>query len=45
MILNENDEKIEVANHPKMIVKLGVNFKLEKYDMMRIKVLDKQTFL
>ena len=42
---NELDEVIEVANHPKMIIKLKVNFKLEKYDMMRLKVFDKQNFL
>lgn len=44
-ILNENDETIEVANHPRMIVKLKVDFKLEQYDMMRIKVIDKHSFL
>ncbi len=44
-IMNENNEKIEVANHPRMIIKLKVNFKLEKYDMMRLKVFDKQNFL
>lgn len=44
-ILNENDEEMDVANHPKEIVKLPVDFKLEPYDMMRIKVFDKQDFL
>lgn len=44
-ILNGLEEKIEVANHPKMMIKLKTNFKLEKYDMMRIKVFDKQNFL
>ena len=44
-IYDENDAIIEVANHPKMIVKLRVNHKLEKYDMMRIKVFDKQDYL
>ena len=42
---NENNEKIEIANHPGMIVKLKINYPLEKYDMMRIKVFDKQNFL
>lgn len=44
-IINEDGEKIEIANHPRMIVKLKIDFKLEKYDMMRIKVFDKQSFL
>lgn len=44
-IFDENGENIEIANHPKMIVKLKINSKLEKYDMMRIKVFDKQKFL
>lgn len=44
-ILDENNEVIEIANHPRMIVKLKVDFKLEQYDMMRIKVFDKQSFL
>lgn len=44
-ILDENDEKIEVANHPKMIIKLKVNTKLHPYDMMRIKVFDKPDLL
>lgn len=44
-ILNENDEEIEIANHPRMIVKLKVDVNLHKYDMMRIKVFDKHNFL
>ena len=44
-ILNENDEKIDIARHPRMIVKLKVDVKLEKYDMMRIKVFDKNDYL
>ena len=39
-IMNENDELIDVARHPQMIIKLKVNTKLNKYDMMRIKVFD-----
>ena len=44
-IENENREKIEVANHPNMIVKLPVETPLQKYDMMRIKVFDKEDYL
>ena len=44
-ILNEDDEKIDIARHPRMIVKLKVDVKLEKYDMMRIKVFDKNDYL
>ena len=44
-IENENHEKIEVANHPNMIVKLPVERPLQKYDMMRIKVFDKEDYL
>ena len=44
-IENENHEKIEVANHPNMIVKLPVERPLHKYDLMRIKVFDKEDYL
>ena len=44
-ILDENNEEIEVARHPRMIVKIKVDTKLEKYDMMRIKVFDKKDYL
>ncbi len=39
-ILDENNELIEVAKHPQMIIKLKVSNKLNKYDMMRLKVFD-----
>ena len=39
-IYDEKDNQIEVANHPRMIVKLKCQNKLEKYDMMRIKMFD-----
>lgn len=39
-IYNEDGEVIEVARHPQMIIKLKVNTKLNKYDMMRLKVFD-----
>ncbi len=44
-IYNEKMEEIEVANHPQMIVKLEIKQKVNKYDMMRLKVFDKQNFL
>ena len=44
-ITNKDDEVIEVANHPKMIVKFNVPIKLSKYDMMRKKVFDISDFL
>lgn len=44
-IYDEEGEKIEIANHPKMVVKLPIDAKLSKYDMMRIKVFDKQDYL
>lgn len=39
-IFDEFDNQINEANHPQMIVKLHVPFKLKKYDMMRLKVFD-----
>lgn len=39
-IYNEINELIDVAKHPQMIIKLKVNNKLNKYDMMRLKVFD-----
>ena len=39
-IFDENLENLEVARHPQMIIKLKVNTKLNKYDMMRIKIFD-----
>ena len=44
-IYDKDDNSIEVANHPKMIVKFKVPFKLCQYDMMRIKVFDISDFL
>ena len=44
-ILNEDNENIEIARHPRMIVKFKCDFKLSKGDMMRIKVFDKKDFL
>ena len=39
-LYNEKDELIDVANHPKMIVKFKCNIKLSQYDMMRVKMFD-----
>ena len=44
-IRNENDELIEVANHPRMIVKFKCDHDLKEFDMMRIKVFDISDFL
>lgn len=44
-ILNDKDEEIEVANHPNMLVKFPVDKPLHKWDMMRIKVFDKNNYL
>ena len=40
-IYDDNNEKINVCNHPKSIVKLSVDARLEKNDMMRLKMIDK----
>lgn len=39
-IFDEEGNSITEANHPQMILKIKVPFKLNKYDMMRIKVFD-----
>ena len=39
-IYNESNEEIEVANHPRMIVKFACPIKLNKDDLMRIKIFD-----
>ena len=39
-IIDENNENIDVARHPQMIIKLSVDKKLNKNDMMRLKVFD-----
>ena len=44
-IKNEDNENIDIARHPRMIVKFFVEEKLSKGDMMRIKVFDKKDFL
>lgn len=42
---NDFDEEINVARHPKSIVKIPISIPLEKYAMMRIKVFDKNELL
>ncbi len=42
---NDFDEEINVARHPKSIVKIPISVPLEKYAMMRIKVFDKNELL
>ena len=37
-ILDENNNIIDIVRHPKQIVKIKVDKKLSKYDMMRIKI-------
>ena len=44
-IINEDGEKIDIARHPKMIVKLPFDMVVEKYTMMRIKIFDKKSVL
>ena len=40
-IYDDNNEKVNVCNHPKSIVKLPVDKYLDKNDMMRLKMIDK----
>lgn len=44
-IYNELNEKIDAARHPKMVVNLPLDEKLNKYTIMRKKVIDKEKFL
>ena len=44
-IYNDLDEEITVSRHPKNIVKLPVDRKIEKNSMMRLKVFDKSEFI
>ena len=41
----EDDNYIDVCRHPKMVVIMDVPNRLSKYDMMRIKVIDKNSIL
>ena len=44
-IYDEEDNLLEVANHPGMIVKIPIDIELKEYDIMRIKVFDKQDYV
>lgn len=44
-IYDENGDYLDVARHPKMIVKMPVETVLNTYDMMRIKVFDISSYL
>ena len=44
-ITTEDGEVIEVARHPKMIVKMPVDIELSKHSMMRMIVIDKDSVL
>ncbi len=44
-IINEDGDKIDIARHPKMVVKLPIDIEVEKYSMMRIKIFDKKCVL
>ncbi len=44
-IFDENGITIDIVNHPKTVVKLKMKRKLSPFDMMRIKVFDKQDYL
>lgn len=41
---DEEDNLIEVANHPSMLVKIPIEYELNEFDMMRIKVFDRSIF-
>ena len=40
-IYDEENNVIDIVNHPRQIVKIPIDIKLEKYDLMRIKDIDK----
>ena len=44
-IINEDNEIIDTARHPKEILKLHCPIKLQKNDMMRLKIFDIDTYL
>ncbi len=44
-LYDKDDNLIEVANHPQMVVKFKIDRELFKFDMMRIKVFDISNFL
>lgn len=44
-ITTEDGDLVDVARHPKMVVKLPVDIPLSKHSMMRLKVIDKDSVL
>ena len=44
-IINENNENVDAARHPKEIVKFKIDIPLQKNDMMRLKIFDIHDFL
>lgn len=44
-ITTEDGDLVDVARHPKMVVKMPVDIPLSKHSMMRIKVIDKDSVL
>ena len=44
-IYDEDDNLIDVSRHPKMVIRLPISIKLNKDDIMRIKVFDKSDFI
>lgn len=41
-IVDENNDLIEIVRHPRQIVKIGINYKVSPYDLIRIKKSKKQ---
>ena len=44
-IIDENNEKVDAARHPKEILKIKCPIRLEKNDMMRLKIFDIKDYL
>lgn len=44
-IYDEDDNIIDIVRHPKMVIKLPISVKLNKDDIMRLKVFDKRDFI
>ena len=44
-IYDEENNTLEVANHPGMLVKIPVSIALHEFDMMRLKVFDKADYV
>ena len=44
-IINENEEKVDAARHPKEIIKFKCDIPLNKNDIMRLKIFDIKDFL